>query len=350
MAKRLVLCCDGTWNTLTQRAPTNVAKVSEAVADTDPAGIRQLVHYHEGVGTGNRLWNRLVGGAFGLGLSANVRDAYRFVVEHYEPGDELFFFGFSRGAYTARSAVGFIRNCGVLVRGEADRIDEAYRLYRDRDPETGPASPAALAFREAYAREDVTPIRFIGVWDTVGALGIPLSGAGLINLLNRRWQFHDTQLSSVVQSAYQALAVDEHRKSFAPAVWQPSPSASDQQEREQVWFAGAHSDVGGGYPEQELSNLALRWLTERAEKCGLAFESDAFTNLPRRDELGKLHNSLKPLYRMFGSLNREIGRGDAPSEFAASSVRDRHQQMHPPYIPSNLIGYLGDPAHQIMPV
>ncbi|HET6705116.1 DUF2235 domain-containing protein [Amycolatopsis sp.] len=347
MAKRLVICCDGTWNTLRQPAPTNVGRLQRAVAPVDPDGVEQRVYYREGVGTG-KLWDRLTGGAFGVGLSANVKNAYRFVVENYEPGDELFFFGFSRGAYTARSTVGFIRNCGVLLPGEAGRLDEAYGIYRARDRATsGPDSARARAFRAKHAHEDRTPIRFVGVWDTVGALGIPLSGGRLIHLLNKRWQFHDMKLTSIVQAAFQALAVDEHRKSFAPAVWEPS-AAAEGQVREQVWFAGAHSDVGGGYQQPALSDLALRWMTERAEKCGLVFAPDAFATLADRDELGVLHNSLKAFYRVFGSADREIGRVDPATEFAGSCTLYRHEHMRPPYRPANLLAYLADPAHQIM--
>ncbi|MEU4252953.1 DUF2235 domain-containing protein [Amycolatopsis sp. NPDC026612] len=347
MAKRLVICCDGTWNTLRQPAPTNVGQLQRAVAPTDPDGVEQRVHYREGVGTG-KLWDHLLGGAFGVGLSAKVQDAYRFVVENYEPGDELFFFGFSRGAYTARSTVGFIRNCGVLRPGEAGRLEEAYELYRARDKgTTGPESPRAREFRAKYAREDRTPIRFVGVWDTVGALGIPLSGGRLLHLLNKRWQFHDMELTSIVESAFQALAVDEHRRSFKPAVWAPS-SAANGQVREQVWFAGAHSDVGGGYPQPALSDLTLRWMTARAGKCGLAFEPDAFAELAARNELGELHNSLNAFFRWFGSASREIGRVDPPTEFAGACALHRHDRMRPPYRPGNLLTYLADPAHRIM--
>ncbi|QKV73029.1 DUF2235 domain-containing protein [Amycolatopsis sp. Hca4] len=349
MPKRLVICCDGTWNSLRQPAPTNVGQLQKVVAPTDPAGTEQRVYYHEGVGTG-KLWDRLLGGAFGVGLSANVQDAYRFVAENYEPGDELFFFGFSRGAYTARSTVGFIRNCGVLRPAELGRLDEAYRLYRDRDRETsGPDSARAREFRAKYAREDRTPIRFVGVWDTVGALGIPLSGGRLIHLLNKRWQFHDMELTSIVQAAFQALAVDEHRKSFSPAVWQPSKAANGQV-REQVWFAGAHSDVGGGYRQPALSNLALRWMADRAERCGLAFANDAFGYLAARDELGELHNSLNAFFRWFGSANRVIGRVDPATECAGSCVVLRSEQMRPPYRPGNLLAYLADPEHRILKV
>jgi len=347
MGKRLVICCDGTWNTRKQAAPTNVVKVSEAVAPMDDAGTLQLVHYHEGVGT--KPWQRVTGGAFGFGLSRNIRDCYRFLVRHFEPGDEVFLFGFSRGAYTARSLGGLIRNSGILLRRNESKIDEAYELYRDRDQATGPDSPRAREFRARNAHEDVTPIRFIGVWDTVGALGIPLSGWRMINVVNRRWQFHDTQLSSTVRSAFHALAIDERRGAFTPAIWNPSPAA-DGQQREQVWFTGVHSDVGGGYPQTALSDLTLRWMTARAGSCGLAFTEDAFAGLPARDEFGPLHDSANWFYRLIGTKARALGVQDAPSEYAASSAADRHKRMKPPYEAENLRTYLLDPAHQIMPV
>ncbi|VVJ24942.1 Uncharacterised protein [Amycolatopsis camponoti] len=345
MTKRLVICCDGTWNKLGQPNPTNVAKVKNAVAAADSVGTRQIAYHGDGVGTGTNLWDHLTGGAFGAGLSAKVRDAYEFVVRNYEPGDELFFFGFSRGAFTARSTVGFIRNCGVLRLENVGLIKEAYRLYRDRDPSTTPESPEPKKFRREHAHEDRTPIRFIGVWDTVGALGIPLSGGRLLNLLNRRWQFHDTQLSSIVQSAFQALAVDEHRPSFAPAVWKPSEA---DQEREQVWFAGDHSDVGGGHPVSDLSDLALRWMTDRAHHCGLAFEPGALTGLYPGKPLGDLHDSLTGFFGLFGSMVRPIGTVDPRSEFAASTAVDRHKNKQPPYRPGNLVTYLA--AHHTMTV
>ncbi|MEV6643571.1 DUF2235 domain-containing protein [Amycolatopsis sp. NPDC051371] len=339
MKKRLVICCDGTWNSLKQPARTNVSKVWDAVPGEAADGVRQLTCYLKGVGAGLPLVGHLAGGAFGWGLSANVRDAYKFVVENYAPGDELFFFGFSRGAYTARSTVGLIRNCGILRAEHAGLVGEAYRLYRNRDSATGPDMPAAVRFRAEHAHADVTPVRFIGVWDTVGALGIPLSGGRLLHLVNRRWQFHDMTLSSTVQSAFQALAVDEHRKSYVPAVWQPSPKRAERnQEREQVWFSGAHSDVGGGYQEHDLSDIALRWLANRAERCGLHFDPGAFGDLADANAEGELHKSLNGFFRLFGSADRPIGTADGPSESLASSARDRHQAMA--YSPANLAAYL----------
>lgn len=346
MPKRLVVCCDGTWSTLHQKNPTNVCEVFDAIAPSAGA-MAQEKYYVEGVG--NKPWSRFTGGAFGVGLSHNVREAYRHVVRHYEPGDELFFFGFSRGAYTARSAVGLIRNCGILLPRNEDRLDDAYDLYRHRDKATtGPDSPAAQDFRARFAHPGPTPIRFIGVWETVGALGIPLSGGRLVNWFNRRWQFHDTQLSSTVRSAFHALAIDEKRRSFAPAIWNPSPAAVGQ-ERAQLWFAGDHSDVGGGYDERGLSNVALRWLAACARSCGLAFDPDAFAALAP-DPLATVH-TMPAFFRLFGTLVRPIGRTDPAGESAASSAEFRTTaHLTPPYDPTNLRTYLDDGARRVTPV
>src|SRR6266540_1375162 len=223
MSKRLVLCCDGTWNTAEQKSPTNVTKLYNALAREDAAGNEQRPFYHVGVGV--KPSERIRGGAFGFGLSRNVKDTYRFIVENFEPGDELFFFGFSRGAFTARSTAGFVRNSGILRRENIDRVDQAYALYRSRSAH--PRGEEAQLFRNSYSHE--TRIRFIGVWDTVGALGIPLSGLRLVNLVNRRWQFHDTELSSTVDAAFQALAIDEQRGPFRPAIWTRTGSQTCEQ-------------------------------------------------------------------------------------------------------------------------
>jgi uncharacterized protein (DUF2235 family) len=194
----------------------------------------------------------------------------------------------------------------------------------------------------------VTHVRFLGVWDTVGALGIPLSGGRWLHRFNRRWQFHDMTLTSTVRSAFQALAVDEHRKSYVPAVWEPSPKTEEKaQEREQVWFTGAHSDVGGGYRERDLADITLRWMANRAESCGLVFDPAAFDDVTDAKARGMLHNSLKSLFRLFGSADRAIGRRNAASESLASSAQHRHRTMA--YAPANLVAYLeGDP--EITPV
>ncbi|HWH09146.1 MAG TPA: DUF2235 domain-containing protein, partial [Candidatus Thermoplasmatota archaeon] len=246
--KRLVVCCDGTWNTADavvdgKPCPTNVVKMARAVLPRDANGVPQVVFYDEGIGTGGLL-DRVVGGATGRGLMRNVGDAYRFLVWNFEPGDEVYLFGFSRGAYTARSLAGLVRKCGILRKGQGCRFEEAYDFYRG---DVHPRDPAAAEFRRRNSVE--TRIRFLGVWDTVGALGVP---GRLRGLTMRRHRFHDVKLSSTVDHAYHAVAIDERRKAFAPALWETDP-ANAGQVVEQAWFPGAHSDVGGGYPEAGLS-------------------------------------------------------------------------------------------------
>ena len=317
MTKRLVLLCDGTWNTPDQDAGgkpcrTNVTRIASAVAAADARGVAQSIYYQRGVGTSRG--ERIRGGAFGMGLSRGVQQVYRHIVNNYEPGDELFLFGFSRGAYMARSTAGLIRNAGILRRQNVDQIGAAYALYRDRV--THPRDVESQLFRRTFSHEDAR-IRFIGVWDTVGALGIPWSGIPGVDRINRRWQFHDTQLSSTVQSAFQALAIDEARKPFQPAIWQQQPTAVDQT-LEQVWFSGVHCDVGGGYPDTGLSDISLKWMVNRAQTCGLAFEADALAHRtpshPTGDTMpfdsdrhGVLHNSRNAIYRLLPPAPRTIG-------------------------------------------
>ncbi len=363
MAKRLVVCCDGTWNTADQRrggqsCPTNVTKVALGIADQDAAGVEQRVHYQRGIGTTPA--ERLPGGAAALGLSRNVREAYRFVVEHYEPGDEVFFFGFSRGAYTARSTVGLIHNCGVLRREHVRRLRAAFTLYRSRT--VRPCALESRLFRRSYSHP--ARIRFLGVWDTVGAVGIPTAGRGLAGLADRHWGFHDTRLSRTVDAAYQALAIDEHRRAFEPAVWQLEPDAGDQ-EVEQVWFSGAHSDVGGGYPDSRLADIALLWMVDRARRNGLAFRDDAFAHPSRGgpraydgrtfpvepDPRGRLHRSRDGLFRLQQAHHRPIGARCAATETVADTALVRHGDAGLGYAPKELVSYLqGTPRTTGVPV
>ena len=306
-SRRLVICCDGTWNTPDEvrdgRAVlTNVARIARAVLPADAGGREQRVYYRKGVGTGR--FDHFVGGALGWGLSRNVQDAYMFLVENYRVGDEIFLFGFSRGAYTVRSVVGLIRNSGLLRRRHADKLDEAYDLYRDRNDDSHPRAVESELFRRSYSRE--VRIRFLGVWDTVGALGIPLELPG-IQLVNKHWQFHDVKLSTIVDNAFQALAIDERRKPFTPAIWEQQPGAPEVGQRlEQVWFAGVHSDVGGGYPETALSDVALVWMRNRAAECGLAVDFAAAGIPVQPNGAAPMHDSMTLYYRLLGELVRPM--------------------------------------------
>jgi uncharacterized protein (DUF2235 family) len=328
--KRLVVCCDGTWNRADQQSgdrptPTNVVKLAYRVAKRD-GDIAQVLSYDQGVGTGNSL-DRLLGGAFGAGLADNIFDAYRFLMANYEPEDELYLLGFSRGAYTARSLAGMIRKCGILARASVGRYVEALALYRD--PDTHPDDPRPVTFREQHSlcRGEGIPITFLGVWDTVGALGIPIRG--LRWLTRREHQFHDAELSGSVRRACQALAIDERRGPFEPSLWSYVPK--QDQTVEQVWFPGVHSDVGGGYAEVDLSDIALDWMIGKARAAGLAFGDGLWSANPLAPKpAGVLHDSKRGLYRLSPGQDRPIGLvppGPGGSVDAATPL-DPRQSLH----------------------
>src|SRR5437763_7545300 len=219
MKNSLVICCDGTWNSADQVTKdgnpcvTNVLKLAVRTKKIKSDGSLQIVYYDQGVGTGNAA-DRLLGGAFGDGLVGNVIDAYRFLIANYDPGDDIYIFGLSRGAYTARCIAGMVRRCGILKRESVRKYVEAQRIYRTA--KTADA-PEAVAFRKENAIEDDTPIRCIGVWDTVGALGIPLQAFQMLN--KQKYEFLDVHLTRAATFAFQALAVDEHRRPFEPSLW-----------------------------------------------------------------------------------------------------------------------------------
>jgi len=211
--KRIIICCDGTWNKPGQIdegvvVRTNVQKFASLVCEKDAEGNEQLPIYHAGVGTKNSFFDRFFGGGFGRGLNRNIIEVYTELVCNYTPGDQLYFTGFSRGAYTARSLVGFIRNCGILKdKDNPELIKIAFDKYRDRTEDSSPDSEEMFEFRSAYSYP-LERIKFIGVWDTVGALGIPLRWFEKFNFLTLNTRFHDCTLTSLVENAYHALAID----------------------------------------------------------------------------------------------------------------------------------------------
>jgi uncharacterized protein (DUF2235 family) len=268
--RRIVLCFDGTWNkpadenlAANEQVETNVCRFYKSVKEAGADGAEQLKWYDEGVGT--KWYDRFIGGGLGVGLEKNILDGYKFLAQKYREGDEVYVLGFSRGAYTARSLVGLIRNCGLVENKQLPlRIAMAYGIYRTRDD--GPDSATALQFKARFARE--IKIRFLGVWDTVGALGIPLD---LLKRLNMHfYEFHDTRLSTIVENAYHAISIDEHRVDYDACLW--NPEVKPEQVLQQRWFLGAHCDVGGGYRDRRLSDVALRWMQDNAAAAGLALD------------------------------------------------------------------------------
>lgn len=339
--KRIAIFCDGTWNTPDKevnerRCQTNVVKMANALCPVSLDGTAQMLYYDKGIGSEGSLLKRVFDGATGTGISEHILQAYRFIINNYIAGDELFFFGFSRGAFTVRSLSGLIRNSGILKIENSDKIARAYGIYRSRRPQYHPREIEATLFRKTFAVEETTKIKFIGVWDTVGALGNPLF---LNGIFSKRNQFHDTDLSSRISNAYHALAIDEKRKNFEATLWHQQPGSIGQV-LEQVWFPGVHSDVGGGYPESEtgLSDITLQWMLEKVQHCHLNF--DTVTVNP--DPMAKMHESYTGFYRLQHKLLRPIGIADLgngdTNESIDSSAMERYKNDGT-YRPQNLVDY-----------
>jgi uncharacterized protein (DUF2235 family) len=341
--KRLVLCFDGTWNNL--KSHTNVSKLYSEIADETTGPSCQRKFYDEGVGTGT--YDKIRGGVFGYGLDKNIRTGYAWLASLYEQGNaplspprsaadplptgdgcpkdpapldaprrsngeryetpkhssdeefvdgsEIFLFGFSRGAFTARSMCGLINYLGIplLERGttsaavslsDLPQITQAWELYaarptaKYRAEATGSEAQKITEHDEAvlnFRQKGLYPIRlhFVGVWDTVGALGIPkVFDYDWIPRFSSQYEFHDATLGESIRNAFHAVAIDEHRLPYAPTLWksaQPTTEAVEQR-----WFPGAHADVGGGYEDDLLPAPPLEWLAGRAAACGLEFIND----------------------------------------------------------------------------
>ena len=314
--KRLVICCDGTWNEPDQSVDgnaadetesTNVLKVVRGLAPVDGGQVPQVVYYDTGVGT-QGLADKYIGGGLGSGMSENIRQAYRFIANNYHEGDELFLFGFSRGAYTVRSLAGFIGVVGLLKKENLRLLPEAYALYRlPPDMRAGSMVEGRLK-RVGEPSRIPTPIQFIGVWDTVGALGAPTPILG--RLTRKRVSFHNTQLGKEVKHAYHALAVDERRRPFQPDLWTGAPV--EGQTIQQAWFAGVHSNIGGSYRNCGLSSIALAWMAGRAASHGLEF-ADAIAEMrPGAADQCRLEDSFSAGYQALRLVRvrpyeREIG-------------------------------------------
>ncbi|GGA40158.1 DUF2235 domain-containing protein [Dyella nitratireducens] len=352
--KRIVLACDGTWNTPDQRdkeererlwayvlrqvralragekldgfrpgkrKPTNVVKLIRAVLPCDAAGVVQISFYDKGVGThwGISKW---VEGATGYGVSRNIIETYQFLCLNYQAGDEIFIFGFSRGAFTARSLVALLTKVGVLPKAHIFYSPEAYKLYRTQAD--------AAEFRKEHECLDVT-IRFLGVFDTVGALGIPV---GVLNIFTRRlYRFHDVSLSPIVEHAFHALALDERRKQFAPTLWDPDQRVPVER-MEQVWYAGVHSNIGGGYDPDGLANIPLHSMKNRAQSLKLAFD-EAFLANYKPNPAGEMRQSRKGIYRLTRKLCRPVLKTPHGNERIHETVGEREDRAVPSYKPQN---------------
>ncbi|MGA8087842.1 MAG: DUF2235 domain-containing protein [Terracidiphilus sp.] len=271
MAKKVIICADGTWNT--PHGPTglpddtNVRKLYLMLVDD----ATQLKYYDSGVGTDGTPFEHFFGGAMGEGLFEKVQDGYGFVSYVWDPGDDIYIFGFSRGAYTARSLAGMLAAFGVPTKNLDNRtVKRVFDAYRISDH--GERLKAKAELSAEYGLADVK-VRMVGVWDTVGSLGIP--GHLFDDFDQAKYGFLDTALNPCIQNAYHAISLDERRASFSPTLWtNPDGSSRDNDEQvQQVWFPGVHCDVGGSYAQCDLSNITLRWMIDNAKTCGLVFDN-----------------------------------------------------------------------------
>ena len=248
----------------------------------------------------------------------NIQDGYRFIVQNYRPGDEIFLFGFSRGAYTVRCLCGMLNNCGVLKRKHARMIPEAFDFYKNS--KARPGSREASNWRRRYSHSASRgAVDFIGVWDTVGALGVPTR---VLAFMDERDLFFDHDIGSNVKVARHAVSIDERRADFTPTLWGDKEAVDVRQ----VWFAGVHADVGGGYgPDRQgryLSDIPLAWMAQQATAAGLQLEP----HLYRRSDLdygASKHRSYKSYWKVLGRQGRDI----PDDAIMHRSVHQRYQKL-----------------------
>ena len=363
--KRLVVCCDGTWQNQNNEIPTNVFKLAQAVKPIakHQEEINQVLYYDPGIGaiekeTGGSwvkntldLLKRFGGGAFGWWIDEKIRSAYIFLCLNYLPGDEIYLFGFSRGAYTVRSLAGLINCAGLLKRPDINKTAEAYRIYRLRDPQQRQRN--AIDFCDRHQTQRVE-LKFLGCWDTVGALGVPnlIPWLPIDKIFQRKYKFHDFKLSPIVENARHAIAIDEIKPAFEVAIMEAS--ANFEGTLKQVWFPGNHGCVGGGTAETiGLSNAALKWMADEASQLGL----DLDLSLAESTELIDVKTPFKTpsigetiLEKITGSKERDLVKLDKQlksfkfdiNDSFHLSVKERWRDRYSNYRPNNLQEFVKD--------
>ncbi len=336
--KRIVICMDGTWQSLRQDNPTNIGLIARSVAhketvygaDGNIAGyIPQTVIYTQGVGSNIGaltkltfgswllgLINRTFGGALGEGLEDGILDTYLRLCFNYEEGDEIYIFGFSRGAFAARRLAGVINNSGIISRRHVNKAWEAFQLYHDAPGENATQeqllehAARTLKFRQEHGKGGRNPdgtrytidtppqITYLGVFDTVMQRGAAQVLDSMFPKLRRRYRFKNLRMCPNVLSARHAMAVDESRLGFPPTPWEGLEESNAVAQRregaeqgyayyQQRWFIGTHGDVGGG-DGSPLAAATLQWVTQGAVKMGLRFYAKHGADIsPMDEELAK---------------------------------------------------------------
>ena len=335
--KRLIVCCDGTANDPDQMdrdriAPTNVVKLTRALKDKTSDGEDQLIYYDQGVGTG--WWaKKFIEGLSGAGISQNIKDAYRFLAKKYEPGDEIYCFGFSRGAFTVRSLCGMIDTCGLLREENShdDMVGKVYKAYSSTRPNDEGNHVCKTSFQKVT--HDNVKVKFLGVWDTVGSLGLPLFGNNTFE-----WNKHHNvkYFSNTVQNAYHAVALDEQRNQFRPDLLHPEDVGDTLVQK---WFAGCHSNVGGGYADAGLSDIALARMIDHSKKFGLEFSESFIKNNNNINPtyFSELRNSRTGFYKIIPPYIRKNDGEFIKAEELDESALQRLLDHTTGYFPKNII-------------
>jgi uncharacterized protein (DUF2235 family) len=325
--KKVVFCADGTWShpkstSAVSESDTNVYKLYKAL----PTTASQCPRYDDGVGVGGNFLSAFLGGAFGEGLFEKIKEGYTKIAHDYLDGDEIFLFGFSRGAYTARSVAGMLTCCGLPTDLTQKAIDDAFTTYR-LSPQSAERAAAKAALKSNYGNRPVD-ITMIGVWDTVGSLGIP-SIVGQVDPV--RYGFLNTTLSPSVKAAYQAISIDERRKPFPPTLWEVEDVPG--QICEQVWFAGCHSSVGGGCPDSGLSDITLKWMLSKCKLHGLEIDPVVDKTYAEIDSAAHGLDEIQESWNILWGIPSV--RMVPPNASIASSVQNRLTHINV-YGPSNL--------------
>lgn len=305
MVKNIVVFSDGTGQEGGKGPPTNIYKVFKAIENRTP---NQISFYDRGLGTETRglntIWTipaRLLKKTTGLGFGKNVLDCYQFIFDNFEAGDKIYMFGFSRGAATVRSVSGFIDMFGILPKSRPELIREAYKIYKIKDEDK-----RLQVANDFYEKHNTmwTKVEFLGVWDTVSALG--LSAKLISNAIDLvpgfKNKFHNFSLSPSVTHAYHALSIDDERKIFHPELW--DHDTLPHQSMEQVWFCGVHTDIGGGYRDTGLSDIALNWLIQHSVRHGLLIYDTHILKFSGNPD-GTMHNSRAKLWEKCAYTRKE---------------------------------------------
>lgn len=334
MARNIVICCDGTGNAVDANL-SNALKLYRIVRKNR----NQIVFYDPGVGTisTSDAWSRFKANALGVwglvtgwGLDANVLEAYRFLVDNYRDGDQIFLFGFSRGAYAVRVLAGFLHLVGLLERQQANLCEYALTAYK----RAAEKDDFEIAWRfERILSTRRPPIHFLGVWDTVSSMIVPRPDRFYVPSLQ---ELPYSKTNPLVEMFRQAIAIDERRRMFRinrwnePQIYKPNPfdpADPPQQDIKQVWFSGVHSDIGGGYPEAEsgAAKFPLQWMIDEAETAGLLITKQMYNHLvlgqPRKggsrqyvapDSTAQLHSSMTFGWRLLEGIPKRVKRREWP--------------------------------------